>query len=120
MTASQAIQSSVQTVLTYQPSAADSLLKAILLHTNALTKEYEAMFKSMSATREAREAFLPMELEPRQQVKGQYIDSDTHRGFDSNAVRQVGMKLAASATNASSLASALLLIHVGTSVSHAR
>jgi hypothetical protein len=115
MTASQAIQSSVQTVLTYQSSAADSLLKAILLHTNTLTLKNEAMFKSMSATREAREAFSPMEHEPRQQVKGQYIDSDSHRGFDSNAVRQVGMKLAAFATNVSSLASALLLIHVGTS-----
>ena len=45
MTASQAILASVQTVMTYQPSAADALLEAILLHINTLTLEYEAMVK---------------------------------------------------------------------------
>lgn len=114
MTASQAILTSVQTVLTYQPSAADALLEAILLRTNELTLAYEAQVKSMSETREAREAFMPMEPPTRQKLKGQGSKNGNHRGYDSNAVRLVGQKLAASSTNSKSVAAAMLLMHSGT------
>ena len=114
MTASQAILASVQTVMTYQPSAADALLEAILLHINTLTPEYEAMVKSMNATREAREVFAPMEAQSRLRVKGQCSATATHQGFDTNSMRHVSKKLAASANTPSTLSTALLLMHVGT------
>ena len=113
MDPSKAILSCVKTVLTYQPSAADALLEALLVHTNALTLANEEMIKSMNASREAREAFSPAEQPSRLNIKGQGSVTASHMGFDSYAVRCVASKLATSATNPTSLATALLLMHVG-------
>ena len=117
MAATKATLSSVQTVLTYQPSSADALLEALLGHVNALTLEYQNKLKSLNASREAREAFSPLEQPPRLlDVKGQYSATASHMGFDSTAVRLAASKLATSATNPTSLATALLLMHLGSSL----
>jgi HEAT repeat protein len=115
MAPSKAILSSVKTVLTYQPSAADALLEALLTHTNALTLANEEMKKSMNASREAREIFAPAEQPLRLNMKGQGSATAAHMGFDTYTVRRVASKLATSSTNPTSLATALVLMHVGSS-----
>jgi hypothetical protein len=115
MPPSKAILSSIKTVLTYQPSGADTLLEALLIRTNELALVNEEMVKSMSASREAREAFAPAEQTLRLSMKGQGSATASHMGFDSYTVRHVASILATSCTTSTSLATALLLMHVGSS-----
>lgn len=113
------ILSNVQTMLVYQPKAADALVEALMARVNTISLEHENLVDSLNASREAREAFAPYQDAASHNkitlVKGKCSQSDAHYGLDPNAVRRVASRLEGSTT--ACVTKAWILMHLGTSQS---
>lgn len=111
--ASNAVLTSLETILTHQPQAAEGLVTALFDRVNEAAMDFEYLVKSLNATREARETDKEDFA-----VKGQASVHASHRGFDANAVRLAARVLSRHVnTDASNtLARILVLMHAGTSL----
>ena len=109
--ASNAILACVNTVLSYQPDAAEGLVQALFNHVNTSAIKVEGLVKSLNATRDARE------IEKELSVKGQGSVNAAHFGCDSNSIRCVACVLSKYCNKDYSVtAKSLVLMHVGSSL----
>ena len=113
------VESTVKTVLKYSSPmhrTPDVLVAALFQRVNELANSHEQVIKSTNDSREAREAFLPINENKDRLLlwKGKVSPACQHCGINLKSVRSVSNLLVMSQVNIESLASAIVLFHVGT------
>jgi HEAT repeat protein len=103
------IGSTVQGMLDYQPDA-DALVEALFLHTNKLSLESSELKRSLNVTRQANDEIKD------ETVKGKCSSTGSYLGMDVNSVRHVARILVARQLEVRSLAMAMILMHVGSTL----
>lgn len=103
------IESTVQTVLDYQTEA-DVIVEALFLHTNSLSIDSSELRRSLIVTRQANDDVTD------EAVKGKCSSTGSYLGMDVNSVRHVARILVARPLGVESLAKAMMLMHVGSTL----
>uniref|UniRef100_A0A7S4K262 TOG domain-containing protein n=2 Tax=Odontella aurita TaxID=265563 RepID=A0A7S4K262_9STRA len=120
---SSAVATSVQTVLTYSPLSADArgaLLSALFSSVNTLSGHDASVTASLGSSREAREAYHPVDetYAKLPVVRGRCAVTSSHRNYDPNSARRIAAVLAGHGPggrmSGRDLAKAMVLSHAGT------